>query len=208
MSKSVLLPTSYLPNIQYFTKVISGVGVLIEANETYPKQTYRNRCEILSANGRLTLSVPVKRVQGNHTPVTLVEIENATLWQKNHWRAIESAYRTSAYFDFVADVLLPYYNKRYSNLFEFNCDLFRAVLNFLGIKVNIERTSDFVLDIKPDFRTLLSPKCAFEADTNFVPTEYFQVFFEKFGFIANLSVIDLLFNEGLNTVEILKQSTR
>lgn len=206
----VALSISYLPNVHYFTKLLLGKDVFVEACETYPKQTYRNRCEILGANGLLTLSVPIVRIQGNHTPVTLVEIDNSTLWQKNHWRAIVSAYRKAVYFEFVADVLAPHYSKRYSNLFELDHDLLKSVLQFLGESPNLTYTNDFVAGYDSscvaDFRNRISPKVSFEDDLNFAPAQYFQVFSNKFGFVKNLSIADLLFNEGLNAVGIIKQS--
>ena len=120
MSSSAILSIGYLPPVQYFAKLIQYKNIYIESTENYTKQTYRNRCVILGANGPIPLTIPVVKTQGNHTPIKLIEIDNSTLWQKNHWKTIESAYRTSAYYDFVADILEPFYIKHYTNLFEFD----------------------------------------------------------------------------------------
>lgn len=206
----VILSTAYLPNVHYFTKLLGGGEVRIEAHETYPKQTYRNRCQILGANGVLQLSIPVKKVLGNRTPIMLVEIENDTLWQKNHWRTIESAYRNAPFFDFLADELLPFYSRRYSNLWEFNTSLMRALLAFVGSQPAFESTPTYVATYgadAADFRSVISPKVSFGADAQFAPVPYFQVFGSKFGFVPNLSVVDMIFNEGLNAVGLIIQST-
>ncbi len=209
MSNSAILPIGYLPPVQYFTKLVRhNDGILIESAENYIKQTYRNRCLILGANGPIPLTIPVIKIQGNHTPIKLVEIDNSTLWQKNHWKTIESAYRASAYYDFVADILAPFYARRFTNLFDFNYQLTIAICEFLSLRVNIRTTEQYVSKCEVDFRSLISPKVNFVNDVQFSPVEYFQVFSSKFGFVPNLSIIDLLFNEGLMSVDVLEASVR
>lgn len=208
MRNLAILPICYLPPVQYFVKLLQYRSVLLEAAEHYTKQTYRNRCVILGANGPIPLTIPVIKTQGNHTPIRLVEIDNSTLWQKNHWKTIESAYRTSAYYDFVADVLAPFYAKRFTNLFEFNCLLLEAIFDFLSLRPSITPTTHYAPGYGADFRTSISPKCDFSLDTEFVAAEYFQVFSARFGFIPNLSIADLLFNEGLSAVEVVTASIK
>lgn len=206
-SKTILLSTAYLPPVQYMSALLSADKVFIEAHETYPKQTYRNRCVILSANGPLPLVIPVIKPKGNHTGITEAIIDYSTGWNRNHWRAIESAYRTSAYFDFIADVLKPFYSNPFNTLWVFNHELLKAILDFLELPVNINFTSSFhktapegVLDL----RFAISPKVKMPKTGLPTTLPYFQVFEHRFGFIPNLSIIDLLFNEGLMAREILR----
>lgn len=208
MSNSAILSLGYLPPVQYFAKLIQYQNIYIESAENYTKQTYRNRCVILGANGPISLTIPVVKTQGNHTPIKLIEIDNSTLWQKNHWKTIESAYRTSVYYDFVADILEPFYNKRYTNLFEFDYQLMNAIFDFLSIQPNIHTTTQYFSNYEVDFRNSISPKVDFLNDTQFLSAEYFQVFSNKFGFVPNLSIIDLLFNEGLSAIEVIEASIK
>lgn len=202
-----ILSTAYLPNILYFSKLLAGEPVLIEAHEHYTKQTFRNRCEIYGANGRQTLSIPVRRVEGNHTPIRLVEVDNTVAWQNNHWRSIKSAYGSAAYFDFVGDVLQPFYAQRHCLLLELNMALLRSICRFMGVSPVVEYTSVFVSaygDEVDDCRKNIDPKV--RQWSQFGAVEYYQVFAERHGFLPNLSIIDLLFNEGLNAVNIVRRS--
>jgi hypothetical protein len=132
MNYKVVLSTAYLPPVQYFAKFLACEVVYIESAENYTKQSYRNRCTILSANGPLSLSVPAVKLMGNHTPITSVGIDNSTERQKNHWRAIESDYRSSPFFDFVADLLFPFTLQRFENLFELNMGFAQGSTRLLG----------------------------------------------------------------------------
>ena len=202
-----ILSTAYLPNILYFTKLLAGEPVLIEAHEHYVKQTYRNRCEIYGANGRQSLSIPTKRVEGCHTPIAAVEVDYATAWQNNRWRSIKSAYGSAAFFDFVADVLEPFYTTRHTSLLDLNMALLRSLCRFMGVSPQIALTEDFVADYghsASDCRQSISPKV--RRWEQFGAVEYFQVFADKHGFLPNLSIIDLLFNEGLNAADIIRRS--
>lgn len=203
-----LLTTAYLPPIQYVAKLIEHSSVEIEVYESYAKQSYRNRCVILSCNGPLALSIPVVKVNGNNTLTKDIEIDYSTNWQKVHWKAIESAYRNSAYFDFVGDILSPFYSKREKLLIDFNNNLLHEILNFMGCDKSIGFNTEFVKDYEglvKDFRDKIHPK-NLVIDEQFEPVEYFQVFSDKFDFHPNLSIIDLLFNEGLSALDIVNQS--
>lgn len=213
MSKcKVILTTAYLPSIQYFSKLIGYQNVLVEANETYQKQSYRNRCAILSCNGPLHLSVPVIKTNGNNSLTKDIRIDYSTNWRKNHWKAIESAYRNSAYYEFVADLLQPFYNKKEAFLIDFNSKITLEILSFIGIEKVFNSTDEFIKNYPEgfdDFRYTIHPKTQFQQEDNdFFLEKYYQVFNDRFEFIPNLSVIDLLFNEGLNSLNIIGNSIK
>ncbi len=202
-SKSVILSTAYLPPIEYFAYIIKGGKIYIEVHETFIKQTYRNRCKIQTANGTLNLSIPVSKVNGNHTSVKDIIINNDLQWQKDHWRAIESAYNASPYFEYYKDELENFYKKEYHSLIEFNYLLLMQVFELIGLKKEIENTENFVPGYEDaiDLRNHFSPK----KESNFKCPKYYQVFDDKHGFAPNLSIIDLLFMEGPNTLCFLQE---
>lgn len=208
MNGSIILSTAYLPPVEYVSAMLSAKEVLIEAHETYCKQTYRNRCVILSANGPLALVIPVIRPKGNRTPISEVVIDYSTGWNRNHWRAIESAYRTSAYYEFICDVLLPFYQNRYERLIDFNSELLKALLGFLEVDINFRYTEEFLKQMPSsiiDLRSEFSPKAKPKSQSASIEP-YFQVFSHKFGFKPNLSIADLLFNEGTFGKQILMRN--
>jgi hypothetical protein len=197
---NILLPTAYLGNIEYYSLIKRNGDHLVEVLETYPKQTFRNRCTILGANGCLDLVVPIKKKSGEKTKTSEVEISYAEQWQRVHWNAIQSAYNSSPFFEYYADILLPFYNKQFRYLIDFNTDLHGAILKMLKMKVTVGMTVDFVPHAgEYDFRLSLSPKK--KPLTTF--SEYYQVFSYKTHFVENLSIIDLIFNEGPRAHEFL-----
>jgi len=211
-NSSVILSTAYLPPVQYFAKLIGYQNVYIEVFETYAKQSYRNRCEILSCNGPLSLIVPVIKTNGNKTLTKDIRIDYSTNWQKNHWKAIESAYRNSAYYDFVSDLLLPFYTRKETFLIDYNNKINNELFLFLGISKKFSETDQFhkqyTTDIA-DLRTAIHPKTQFQSgDKLFTLVKYYQVFSDRFEFVPNLSIIDLLFNEGLNSISVIESSIK
>ena len=182
----IVLSTAYLPPIEYFAYIVNAEEVFIELFETYPKQTYRNRCKIYTANGVLSLSIPVKNVSGNSTITKDIQISSLDNWQKNHWRAIESAYSASPYFMYFKDELEGFYTQSFESLVQFNTELLKQIFDFISFSTEISFTDDYAIE---------SFKCP----------KYYQVFDEKFGFQPNLSIIDLLFSEGPNTLSFLKE---
>ncbi|MBN2518992.1 MAG: WbqC family protein [Bacteroidales bacterium] len=206
---ALVLTTAYLPPIQYFSKIINTDLILIEQFESYSKQSYRNRCEIYGANGKISLSIPIVKNHKRKTLIKDIKIDYDTNWQKNHWKSIESAYNSSPYFEHFLDYFLPFFQNKFVFLFDYNLDIISAIFSILEIKAPIERTRLFKkkYDDCIDYRYALHPKPQF-TNNEFIPVFYNQVFIEKHGFISNLSIIDLIFNEGPNSIEILKKSKK
>ncbi len=203
-NKTIILSSAYFPPIQYFSKLIHYNNVIIEKHENYSKQSYRNRCIIYAANGLQTLSIPVKKRSGK-IKISDVEIEYVTDWQTIHLRSIDSAYRSSPFYEYYIDALLPIFNKRYKYLFDLNIDIINKILNEIEEESNITFSEKFInLGVEYDFRELIHPKEKKQIpDPNFIPKKYTQVFSNKYGFQPNLSILDLLFNEGPNTISFL-----
>lgn len=193
---TVLLSTAYLPNIKYLSQVLSYDIVVLEKHEHFVKQTYRNRCEILTSNGKLSLSIPLIK-QADKELIAHKKISYAEDWQKQHWRAITSAYKNSPYFEFFEDEFKPFYENKYEVLFDYNTQLLQTILHILRVKKQIEFTSQF--DIKPNNSFDLRMLSDLNNSDNLNAKPYYQVFADKQGFISNLSCLDALFNIGLET---------
>ena len=202
-----LLSTAYLPPIEYFAAIAKYGGAQIEACENYQKQSYRNRCTILTANGKENLNIPVLRGGDCHThtlPITQVEIDYQENWPLRHLRAMEAAYMNSPFFEYYIDDISAILLSRQELLFSLNLELIRLLLNFCGIKAEISLTEHFEPACSPDFRNRIHPKSKLPCLTWEWGKEkpYWQVF-AKQGFVSNLSVVDLLFNEGPNAISFL-----
>ena len=205
---TALLSTSYLGPVQYFTKFLMYPGQIIEQYDHYIKQTYRNRCNIMGANGIIPLSIPVLKGQSHKTYVRDIRIDYDKKWQKLHWRSIVSAYRHSPFFEFYMDEYSPFYEKRFEFLLDFNAALLESILQALEIDNTINYSRGFIeagTEDYADYREAIHPKRDLSSDPLFVPVTYHQVFVERLGFKANLSIIDLLFNEGPNARSVLEQ---
>jgi len=197
-----LFTTAYFPSISYMARFLAEDEPVIEIWETYHKQTYRNRCRVMTANGVESLSVPVVKVNGNHTITKDMIISPIEPWQHIHSRCLESAYKASPYFDHYYDYLRPIYEGHFERLVDLNDTALRSVLKMLKVKKEIVHTTDYVHEAEKDFREAFSPKKPFDA--NLFPT-YYQVFSEKFPFAPDLSVLDLIFNEGPEAMAYLKR---
>jgi hypothetical protein len=201
----IVLPTAYLAPVQYYSKLKKHPNCIIEHCEHFPKQTYRSRCDIYSPNGLLTLSVPL--VKRNHRQtIKDIKISYEYDWQRLHWRTIEASYRSSPFFEYYEDDFHPFYHtKKFDFLIDLNESLQQELLKLLKLKVNYQFTTDYIKTYPEttDFRELISPKKSLQLDPEFSPTPYWQVFEARHGFIPNLSIIDLLFNQGSKTLEHL-----
>ena len=202
---TAVLFSSYLPSLQYFATLISHHHILIEKWEHFVKQTYRNRCYIYSANGALSLIIPIQHGRSEHTIMKDVKIAHDYNWQKIHWKSIEAAYRCSPFFEFYEDEFAPFYQKKYEYLMDYNEELMDIILKLLDIQITISYTEKHekkYAENSTDFRSSLSPQIKM-MDTHFHSPHYLQVFSNQHGFIPNLSIIDLLCNEGTNAKEYL-----
>jgi len=209
----MLLQTAYFPPVAYFALLARDMTLSpdrvipshasIEAMETYQKQSYRNRCYILGAQGREMLQVPV--VHAEDMSIRSVRIEYTTPWVVRTERAIDAAYRTSAWFEEYRDGLFALLDARPERLFDLNLSLIRFFLEKTGVACELEETTEFRRTAPDDFREIIHPK---RADTVLrdlgLERPYYQVFSEKYGFVPNLSVMDLLFNEGPDAILWLK----
>jgi len=208
----MILSTAYLGNIQYYTKLLrTGQPVVIDLGEHYRKQSFRNRCEILGANGVIPLTVPVYKTSGEKSPVHQVRIDHTKAWKHQHWNSIHSGYKNSPFFDYYAELFEPIYHRDYDLLWELNRDLTEAVLEALEVKGEFDYSQRYI-DAGPedrDWRNAMSEKPRLHSpDPDFSPVPYYQVFSEHMEFAPNLSILDLLFCEGPATTDILQQSAR
>ena len=198
-----LIHLPYFPNISHLTAVLRDEYFLLEHWDHYTKQTYRNRTKILGPNGILNLTIPVIHSQKNRSYYRDVKIKNSENWQVNHWRSIETCYNSSPFFEFYKDDLIELYELKFDLLYEFNLKCLEKLNTLLNLNLIWKETVEFLDQYTEakDFRYLIKAKK--EPIFNFDP--YTQVFSEKHGFATNLSILDLLFNEGPNTQNYLKQ---
>ena len=196
-----IFSTAYFPCISYMRQFLAADNPFIEVWETYHKQTYRNRCRVMTANGVESLSVPVVKVNGNHTMTKDVVISYKEHWQQIHRRCLESAYKAAPYFDHYFDYLKPLFETQFERLVDLNDAGLNIVLKIIKTNKEIIHTSDYVHEIENDLREAFNPKVA--TDSNLFP-EYYQVFSTKFPFTPDLSILDLLFNEGPHSLSYLK----
>lgn len=204
MIQKTILPLCYLPPISWFSAYVAGLGgeILLEKEEHFPRQTYRNRCHIHSPNGRLALSIPVQKGSGEHTAMKDVRISAHHPWQKIHWRSLEAAYRSSAFFEFYEDELAPFYEKTFGFLYDFNEQLFQLVLKWMKLEEKYGYTEKYIKSYPEgiaDYRERIHPKKAPVS----VLAPYYQVFSDRNDFLADLSIIDLLFNHGNKAAAML-----
>lgn len=199
--KIPLMSTAYWPNLHYFFYVLNAETIHIEQFEHYPKQSFRNRTRILTANGVLDLSIPVKKISLKEYTKD-VQISYAENWQIKHWRAITSAYKNSPYFEYFEDDLFYFYKQPFETLIDYNLQQLNVILKLLQLKKNIILSKAY--EKQPfqlhDVRELIHPKLDFKTDplaSTLLAKKYYQTFETKFDFRPNLSIIDLLFNCGL-----------
>ena len=204
---TVYLSTAYLAPVQYYCKLISFDSVMMEIHENYLKQTYRNRCMIATANGIQSLTVPVENPQTDKCLTKDIRISDHGKWRHIHWQALVSAYGMSPFFEYYQDDFAPFYEQKYPFLFDFNEQMRLMVCELLDIQPNVNFTAEYHTAPPNDFREIIRPKCT-EKDDAFEIQPYYQVFQGKYGFLPNLSIVDLLFNMGPESVFVLQNSIK
>lgn len=206
-NSTAYISTAYLGPIQLYTKLYSYPEIMLEVQENYLKQTYRNRCIIAAANGAQALTVPIEKPQTLKCLTKDIRISDHGNWRHLHWNALVSAYNMSPFFEYYEDDFAPFYEKKYEFLLDFNETLREVVCELIDMQPNIRETTEYRHTAEHDFRNIISPKGT-QTDNDFVPAEYYQVFKNKYGFLSNLSIVDLLFNMGPESSLILKNSIR
>ena len=201
----MLLHPTYFPNIAHFVALIKSKEVVFEVCDNYQKQTYRNRSDIYSANGKLLLSVPVSYTQKLRQKTKDVLISSVDDWQSKHLKSFDSAYRMSPFYEFYIDDLMPIFKTEFKYLLDLNLKCFELLTKALELEISTRLSEDFT---KPDnssydFRNLVNTK----KNNAFQFNKYTQVFTEKHGYINNLSILDLLFNEGPNAINYFESQT-
>ena len=199
----ILLPTAYFPPLSYFVILFQSKDICIEQMETFPKQTYRNRCEIMTASGKVNMVVPVIKPQGNHTITKNIEICYNEPWQQQHWKTLQAAYRSSPFFSYYADIIEPMFESREKNLLTQNQIILKTICGLFGVNQLVEFTNEYI-KAQPglmDLRTKFSPGSIIPS---FEFSRYPQVFEYRHGFIPNLCILDLLFNLGPDAMGYLE----
>jgi len=194
-TSSVCLSAAYLAPVEYYSAIAKAETVFLEKCDSYIKQTYRNRCHIATTNGKLALSIPVEKSTGEKTLTRDIRISEHNDWQIHHWRSIESAYNSTPFFEFYKDDFLPFYEKKWDFLWDFNIEIQNKVLELLELNPAIWFTKEYNSVLSEnviDLRESIHPK----KDNSIENKPYYQVFEQRFGFLPNLSIIDLLFNMG------------
>ena len=197
-----LLSSAYCAPIQWFQKLNRYDAVVIEQHDNFLKQTFRNRCVIATANGTQTLTIPVEKSDGDKCLMRDIRISDHGNWRRLHWNALATAYGDSPFFDYYADDLRPFYEKRFAFLLDFNMQMTAKLCELLYITPNISLSEEYVKDVESgvdDFREVIRPKHPMP-DADFIPKPYYQVYAQRHGFIPNLSILDLLFNMGNEAV--------
>lgn len=221
MTEKLLLSTAYFPPAEYFSLVAQSGRVLIEREENYHKQTWRNRCVIMGSNGPLPLVIPVLRGSFHKTAIRDLKIDDSRRWRDLHLRGITSAYAAAPFFEFYYDTIAGVISKPHAFLLDLNMDAFEAVCETVGLEVQAGYTDNFVPEgtIENDFRYRITPKKVTGMDAAGMPESetshgvsgykeipYTQVFGERHGFMRGLSIIDMLLNNGPGTRALLLRS--
>ena len=205
---TALLQTTYFGPIQWYQKLYRYDHCLIEQYDSYQKQTYRNRCLIATANGIQALTVPVEHspLTSHHSPLVKdLRISDHNQWRRVHWNALQSAYSESPFFDYYADDLHPFFERKYNFLIDFNEAIRQKICELIDIQPSVEYTSEYISAITPqtsditDYRDVIHAKHP-QPDDTFEAKRYWQVFQHKHGFLPNLSILDLLFCMGPESV--------
>ncbi|MEY2630254.1 MAG: hypothetical protein RLZZ469_1151 [Bacteroidota bacterium] len=201
---NILIHPGYFPSISHFVAIAQSDLVTFEMDDNFQKQTNRNRMYIYSPNGIQLLNIPIKHSKEAHQKTKDVRLETAFDWQKQHFKSLEAAYRTSPFFEYFEDDIAPIFQKKHTFLMDLNLETMSVVSKCLGLEFDYNETEEYFREVtdKIDLRGLINGK---KDTTVFEP--YTQVFGEKHGYLNNLSILDLLFNEGRYALDYLKNQT-
>lgn len=209
----ILIHPVYFGSIANFVAIAKATKITFEKEDNYQKQTYRNRTYIATPEGPLLLNIPIKHTskgkrgerRRSHQKYKNVCIENDFPWQRAHWKSIQIAYRTSPFFEFYEDDFAPLYQTPFRSLMEFNLECFKVVSEALGLEQEIYFTDEYLkqADSLQDYRYLAKAK----NELSFKNSPYTQVLEKHHGFLPNLSILDLLFNEGTNALHYLESQS-
>lgn len=198
----ILIHPTYFPSVSHFVAMATADTITFEVEDNFQKQTNRNRMYIYSPNGIQLLNIPVKHSKEPHQKFKDTQLETAFDWQKQHFKSLEAAYRTSPFFEYFEDDIRPIFSKKHKFMMDLNFEILEIVTGCLGLPVQYQKTSEYckeATDVK-DYRYLVNGK---KDTAEFEP--YIQVFGERHGYLNNLSILDLLFNEGRYAVDYLKK---
>ena len=195
----VVLPLTYWGSVEYFANLLQGgEEAIIDLGENYVKRSERNRTEIVTPTGGMVLSVPLVKANRPRTPMQKIRIDNSKRWQHQHWVAILSAYRSSPYFDYIADRIKPIYEREWEYLVDLNREILQAELDILGIEPKYRFSEVY---IEPSEATIdLRDK---KRESHFCSPQYFQMFMDRTPFVENASMLDLLMCEGREAIQLL-----
>jgi hypothetical protein len=200
---NILIHPSYFPSISHFVVMAQSDSITFEMEDNFQKQTNRNRTYIYSPNGIQLLNIPIKHSNLTHQKTKDIKIESEFDWQKQHFKSLEAAYRSSPFFEYFEDDLLPIFQKKHTFLMDLNFEALEITAKCLRMKFEFNTTTEYFHEVDNsnivDFRHLVNGK-----KDNSVFENYTQVFDDKYGFLNNLSVLDLLFNEGKFAMDYLK----
>ena len=201
---NILIHPTYFPSISHFAAMVQSGNITFEVEDNFQKQTNRNRAYIYSPNGIQLLNIPVKHSKERHQKTKDIKIETDFDWQKQHFKSLEAGYRSSPFFEFFEDDIRPIFEKKYTFLLDLNFEVFTILSKCFRLKLDYTTTTEYFHEVDTttitDFRGLVNGK----KDLS-VFQSYTQVFDDKHGFINNLSVLDLLFNEGKYAMDYLKK---
>jgi len=201
----LVFPALYNGPLNYYAWLVKEQEIVLEQYDSYTKQSFRNRCLIMGPNGVFALSIPVKRPHGVKTHMRDIRIDYDSNWNRIHWRSLVASYASSPFFEYLADEISPYYHKRFEFLLDLNQQLIVNTLGFLGLDTRVNYSEAFTPIVSErDIRHFIHPKKdqAVE-DPAFLPQEYNQVFSDRLGFHPNLSILDLIFNVGPESLAYL-----
>ena len=194
---TIIIQSAVFPPIQQISWIMKAKTILVEQHDTYAKQTFRNRMQIAGPNGLQNLSIPVTKPLGAESKTKDILINYDSPWQTQFLKSIKTAYQNSAFFEYYIDDIEALLMRKDEKLIDYNITILKALLNILEINPSVKVTDKYEKTYENDFRDILHPKPQYQrADNIFKPSQYHQVFEEKYGFLPNLSIIDLIFNEG------------